>query len=241
MKRNVKIHIDLPKLSEALGVPVIGTNARDNQGLEALKEAVLKVASGRAPLNPLVPRYSAPVEKAVSIIEPYVREAVNGRVNSRWAALRLLDQGLPFLEHLRRQLKPEPLEMDGLSAQLAQCNLPLGSQPQNTWVDEIVSALVGAAEQIGKSVVTLKNTEYQHFDRKLDHLLTSRYFGIPVMIALWNCFWITIVGANYPSELLATGFGWKNVLAPPSWRQEPGWLHGILILGVFGPWAGSSR
>ncbi len=44
------------------------------------------------------------------------------------------------------------------------------------------------------------------FDRKVDKYLISKKFGIPVMLViLAGIFWITIVGANYPSELL-TGF-----------------------------------
>ena len=43
-------------------------------------------------------------------------------------------------------------------------------------------------------------------DRKIDRILTSKTFGIPIMIGLLGLiFWITIEGANIPSELLAKG------------------------------------
>ena len=47
------IQIDLLKLSEILGVPVIATNARDGEGLEALKDVVYQVATGELPTKPL--------------------------------------------------------------------------------------------------------------------------------------------------------------------------------------------
>jgi len=231
-----RISIDLPRLSECLGVPVVGTNARDSHGLEALKEAVLMVASGRSPFRPLVPRYSAPVERVVSLLEPSIRETLKGRINSRWVALRLLDQGPPFLEQMRRQLELEPPDLAALTARLEQSPLLAGSQQQSIWMDEIASSLVGAAEAIGRSVVSLEHREYQHFDRKLDRLLTSRLFGIPLMIALLGIvFWITIAGANYPSEALAAGFFWaeERLGAALLAAGAPAWLHGILVLGVF--------
>ena len=45
------------------------------------------------------------------------------------------------------------------------------------------------------------------FDRKIDKILTSKTFGIPIMLLfLGIIFWITIIGANYPSQLLSTFF-----------------------------------
>ena len=42
-----KINIDLRKLSNLLGVPVVGTSARSKKGLDELKEVVWKVACGK--------------------------------------------------------------------------------------------------------------------------------------------------------------------------------------------------
>ncbi len=41
---------------------------------------------------------------------------------------------------------------------------------------------------------------------KIDKYLTNRFTGIPIMIALLALiFWITISGANYPSQMLSEG------------------------------------
>lgn len=45
------------------------------------------------------------------------------------------------------------------------------------------------------------------FDRRTDRVILSKVFGIPLMILLLlGVFWITIIGANYPSELLSGAF-----------------------------------
>ena len=65
------------------------------------------------------------------------------------------------------------------------------------------------AERVYASCVNLKKQGYDKRDRRLDRLLTSRATGIPVMIALLALiFWLTITGANYPSQLLSSFFGY---------------------------------
>lgn len=92
------------------------------------------------------------------------------------------------------------------------------------------------AHEIVKEVVTVKDENYNERDKKIDRILTSKKFGIPIMI-LFFCliFWITIVGANYPSELLSAFF--TNI--EPYIRgffvyiQTPSWLVSLLFDGVY--------
>ncbi|MBR5128538.1 MAG: ferrous iron transporter B [Firmicutes bacterium] len=59
------------------------------------------------------------------------------------------------------------------------------------------------AERIVKSVLTYSNEENSMRD-KMDVLLTNPLIGYPIMlVSLLVILWITIVGANYPSELLS--------------------------------------
>lgn len=54
---------------------------------------------------------------------------------------------------------------------------------------------------------TLKNNTTDGFDRKVDRILISKGIGIPVMLLIMvGIFWLTIVGANYPSEMLSNLF-----------------------------------
>ncbi|NLZ27832.1 MAG: ferrous iron transporter B, partial [Firmicutes bacterium] len=86
-----KISIDLEKLSAALDIPVVATNARDKRGLEELMKTVHRVASTAATgLQPMHIHYGQPIEEAVAMIEPRVRKLLEGRppLDSRWASLK---------------------------------------------------------------------------------------------------------------------------------------------------------
>ena len=58
-------------------------------------------------------------------------------------------------------------------------------------------------------MVHFNKDTYNQRDRKIDKILSSRWFGYPIMILmLLVVFWITITGANYPSQLLSDGLFW---------------------------------
>jgi ferrous iron transport protein B len=74
-------------------------------------------------------------------------------------------------------------------------------------------------------------------DRTIDRLVTSRTWGFPMMILLFTLvFWITIVGANIPSQflsdlLIGKIYPWLNEMAATI--GVPWWLSGVLIDGMY--------
>ncbi|ABZ82714.1 ferrous iron transport protein b, putative [Heliomicrobium modesticaldum Ice1] len=102
--------------------------------------------------------------------------------------------------------------------------------------DRIVSNIYRQAESLAADVVQLAPEAGRSWDRRLDNLLTSRWFGYPAMLALLMLlFWLTIEGANIPSTILAsilfTGQEWLAELFV--WLQAPLWLKGLLVDGVY--------
>lgn len=102
--------------------------------------------------------------------------------------------------------------------------------------DVIVSSIYDKAEKIANEVVKGNKTTKIDFDKKLDDILTSKYIGFPIMFLLLGIiFWITIIGSNYPSEMLSNLFS-KIEIYLTSWFisvNAPQWLHGILVLGIY--------
>lgn len=68
-------------------------------------------------------------------------------------------------------------------------------------------------ETIYDSCVTINSDSPHSFDRHLDKIVTSKAFGFPIMLLLLILvFWLTMVGANYPSEALSSLF---NLIEDP--------------------------
>ena len=114
------------------------------------------------------------------------------------------------------------------------CNKEI--EPKPIKIDADIDKIFERAHEIVAEVVTLKNENYNERDKKIDRILTSKKFGIPIMI-LFFCliFWITIVGANYPSELLSSLFA--NIEPPLknffTYIHTPTWLLSLLFDGVY--------
>lgn len=233
-----KIRIDFKHLSELLGVPVIPTNARDGKGLDRLMDSVYETANDRIAAKPVQIKYDAAIEQAVNLISPKITGLVEGKINVRWAALKLLDADPPLMGSLNKFLGCNLQEDAGLSEQLAEARKYLSDNGigADQLRDRIVSSLVTAAEDISRNTVTFENEKYNQTDRKIDRILTSRIFGIPIMIAmLAGIFWLTIAGANIPSAMLSNLlFGIEAKLTEFfAWAGLAPWLHGILVLGVY--------
>lgn len=102
--------------------------------------------------------------------------------------------------------------------------------------DRAVMELYGRSHDIAKAAVTVRPSAHSEFDRRLDDVLTSRVLGIPVMMALLGgVFWVTLIGANYPSQFLANAlFGVESHLSAMfRAANAPHWLHGVLVLGAY--------
>lgn len=233
-----RIRIDLEELSECLGVPVIGTSARSNKGLKELMDAVYAVAAKQIKNTPARVVYEDVIEKAIQSIEPYVYELAGDKINSRWVALKLLDGEKTILDSLSRFLGFE-LEKNGfLMSRLAEAEASLRENgiDSDTFRDKAVSSIIRTAENISRHVVSFENEKYNDRDRKIDNILTSRIFGIPIMMGLLGVvFWLTITGANYPSGLLAAFLFMieEHLTGFFIGAGAPAWLHGILVSGIY--------
>lgn len=232
------IQIDLPALSQKLGVPVVGTVARDKKTLSALLTALDTLVETKASLTPYRVTYSAPIEEAIALIEPLIGEKMGHLLNPRWFSLRLLDCDFSLEQELAAYLGFQPFSDKALLSALDSAKSTLADNGISSLdlKDSIVSKLVFAAETLCQNTVTRQESKAQSTDQKIDRIFTSRWAGYPVMLLLLALvFWLTIAGANYPSQLLSDLSFWlQNRLTDLfQFLHAPDWLHGILILGVY--------
>lgn len=99
-----------------------------------------------------------------------------------------------------------------------------------------VNDIVKKAEYIYSEAVICKSNPQDTFDRKIDNIIMSRKFGIPIMVGILGIvFWLTIIGANYPSSLLSEFFSKVEIMLLNIFNSinSPKWLTGIIVEGLF--------
>lgn len=233
-----KININLKELSKQLGVPVVGTTARSGAGLEELMDAVYKVTDHTDVTTPLKVHYDDTIEQAVEILEPSIKEPLAGRLDSRWVALKLLDGDKTLLAALQKYLDFDLMSDATIAERLkeAQDVLRDAGIESDLFREKVVSHLVYTAEKICRKAVSFENEKYNRTDRRIDSVLTSKTFGIPIMIGLLGLvFWLTITGANVPSAMIADFLFWIEDRLTDFFVSAgtPPWVHGLLVMGVY--------
>lgn len=232
------IVINLEKLSSLLGVPVVGTSANIGKGLKELKDEIYNLSFNSINKNTISIKYSSFIEESILLIEKSLPDNLKDKINTRWLSLKLLEGDLTLLSSINNYIGFNLLDDTGISKAIynAKEYLKINGLDENMLRDEIVTTLVRIAEKVSKDVVAFSLEKYNDFDRKIDKVLTSKKFGIPIMILLLAIiFWITITGANVPSEMLATGLFWiqDKLSAFLFSLGAPVWLEGVLIQGVY--------
>ena len=229
-----KIDVDLNKLSELLGVRVVGTSARSNVGLDELLSNI-ELTFGESRKSRKV-RYNQYVEDAIKVISDAII-LNDDSINKRWVALNLLrnDELLrdKIEEELMIDLSDEKIDN---SIKQARSLLLDGDITINEIDDVLTESINNEASLISSKVVSYLNEDYDKKDRRLDKILTKKSTGIPIMIILFAfIFWLTITGSNYPSMLLQSVlFKFENVLFNFfSYLHIPNFVNEALTHGVY--------
>lgn len=232
------ISVNIKELSKQLGVPVVGTNALHGEGLDNLMDIVFNVASNKITTNPANIIYEEPIEMLISKIESKIKSLLQNKLNPRWVSLKLLDGNESLLSSINKYLNFNITDQHELMDEVNEARASLYEHgiDSDTLRDKLVLQLVRTSEKISNKVVSFKNKNYNNTDRKIDKYLTSKKFGIPIMILLLSfIFWLTIVGANVPSDIISAGLFWVQDRLTDffTWLGAPSWVHGLLVMGMY--------
>lgn len=121
---------------------------------------------------------------------------------------------------------------DDLIAEAAALRPTLGEN----FRDELVNALYRDAEHIANRAVKTKGARTYDLDQRIDRIVTSPIFGLPIMaLLLALLFYLTIVGANVPSKMIANFLFWIEAQGVAAFTAIglPVWLTSFLWEGVY--------
>lgn len=237
-KKKIRLKLDI--LEKRLGVPVAATTARSKKGLEQIYKGLTRCfeeEKEEGQEEAILVRYPEYIEAAIAKLSPTVKKASDGKVKTRWLCARLLDSNENLLTAVEKYLGSV-----SDSEEVASCLEEIKNQwaargiTQKKASDDMAAVFIKKAEYLCRGVVIFENQAYNRRDRRLDRLFTSRLTGFPIMfLILMGIFWLTITGANYPSELLSKGLFWVedqlSVLAVAA--GVPAFWADLLIHGVY--------
>ena len=224
------IEINKSKLEEMLGIPVVLTAARSGYGMDELKETLNTVVHGNYKFNNKPVYYDDEIESMVNSIKDELYEIIPS-INPRWLGLRLIDGDESILTSLNDYTENDILDdLNTIKSKLPDIfdKSKIRSHLSKTTYDY--------AKSISDQVVTVTNSKAFDRDEKIDRVVSSKIFGIPLMLLLLcGVLWLTIQGANYPSEIIS------NVLFAVEPKiydllnsmNFPIWLNEMITYGMY--------
>ena len=241
------IKIDVDGLSKALGVPVVPMAARQGVGMPELLETIQQVASGetQSRTRQWMPEVQG-LEAALVPLMGHLEACYPGLRHSDWVALRLL-QGDRSIEAavLDRRLRSLAADDKQERTEGALSGPALIEEADRLrWTvprgfhDKMVEDIYRHSASIAREHVrTPEDSARLRWQKKVDEILTDRWTGIPVMMLIFALvLWITIIGANKPSAVLADlliGKGHPMLQSLAAWMHFPAWLSGVLVDGMY--------
>ena len=236
--RRHHITIDTRTLSRDLGIPVVATSARTKEGIPDLLFAIEEVVSGKfqtkkqtyIDLPKEIAEAIAELQSALSELNPELP-------NTRWLAMRLIEGDESVQKGMEEgtfSAENNPEKQSRVLRIADEYHKILGDHYRNDLVEAIYAQ---ATTLINASVSTDFSARSFRIDRAIDRVVTHKIWGFPIMfLLLAGVLWITIIGANYPSQWLSDLFvGWLYPLLKDGANalHFPWWLSGFLIDGVY--------
>lgn len=203
------MEIDLHRLPEMLGIPVIPVCARKKKGLDILMHAVVhhKDFSETAPLihhheqeeknsthvhdhhKDMVMVYSDEIEDKIDIVKAALKEKYPDMQKYRWHAIKLLEGD----EEMKEKY---PLDLPGIL--------------DASWEKQIINEKYDFIQEIIAEVLVNKAAKEEKTDR-IDQILTHRIWGFPVFLGIMAVvFFLTFTIGDWLKEYLASGIDWLS-------------------------------
>jgi len=219
------IKVDIDKLGDILKVPVCGITARTGKGISEFCESLYNTVFLEESTEPIQILYAENIENSIDKIKSVIAESIK-KLPLRFAALKILENDESTIHKIEEYEDINFSEFPELEEIRNNCG---------NISDSVTASVIRRAEEIAGECVVTGEKAYKR-DRMIDNIITSKRFGIPLMILLLGVIlWITIEGANVPSDILSGFlFGIGDRLSELILKTgAPEWVEGILIQGIY--------
>lgn len=228
--RKKGIFINKEIIENQLGIPVVLTSARSGEGMDHLLETLDLVVTNSYHYNNKIIKYNENIEGLLKIIESDLSSSIP-YIKSRWLGLRLIDGDNSIYDSMNNYINGDyKTEIDKIKAKLPEDINKISIR------DSMSMNMYEYAKKLYDKSVIIQNKNKFHRDEKIDKIITSKILGLPLMLLmLCIILWITIEGANVPSNLLSNLlFKFEPILySLLSSIHCPLWLNEMISFGMY--------
>ncbi len=230
--RREGIRVDVARLEELLGVPVVPTVARDAHGTALLQQRLGQwLAAGPRPGR--APRYPARLEQAAAEIQELVAAALPDlpEARLRGLALKMLEDQTDLLAALLPPEQAQALAAQ-VQARVAAYRRAWGEDPALLVAD----ARYGWVQGVLRAAVTSRRAARFAVSQALDRLVTHRWLGLPLFFLVMLLVFHLVVNVADPFITWTEGLFQGPVRHGLLWLLDlahaPLWLRSLVVDGI---------
>lgn len=224
------IDIDIDALSRLLEVPVIATVANKDQGLDELKDAIVRYVRTPQPDQFSWVNYGPDIEQAIIELVDFLD--ITGKLadHKRWVAVKMLENDPAILDRARQELADDHIIWKVLQRNRDRIKRLYGDEAEIIIADRRYGVISGIRQE---AVKTQRIRRYDFSDH-LDMVLTHSVVGVPIFLALmYGVFYLTFTLGEWPMHWLEEGLGLLSGFIrdvwPGGWGEE---LRSLVVDGV---------
>lgn len=224
--------VDVKKLSESLGVPVIPISAAKNEGVSELSDKMVYVAKNRILPKRIDFCSDGPVHRCIHAVAHVIEDhARNISVPPRFCATKLIEGDD---EYFADRLELDKNERELIEHSIVEMEHDTGLDRNAALADMRYTFI---EKSVAQSVVKCNESREHKRSVKMDKVLTGKYTALPVFFGvMFLVFWLTfnVIGSRL-SDLLSLGIGALTNLCDKgltAYGINPV-VHSLIIDGIF--------
>lgn len=224
--------VDVKKLSESLGVPVIPISAAKNEGVSELSDKMVYVAKNRILPKRIDFCSDGPVHRCIHAVAHVIEDhARNISVPPRFCATKLIEGDD---EYFADRLELDKNERELIEHSIVEMEHDTGLDRNAALADMRYTFI---EKSVAQSVVKCNESREHKRSVQMDKVLTGKYTALPVFFGvMFLVFWLTfnVIGSRL-SDLLSLGIGALTNLCDKgltAYGINPV-VHSLIIDGIF--------
>ncbi len=226
------VHIDAPKLSALLDVPVVPTVARSGSGKKELMAAAAQMADTRPGPKDLRISYGEDIDSALAEMEPLISEGrfLTAYYPARWVALKYLEADEQIVSAGRRADAQISEKLRQIADRVANhLNLTLDTDAESAIADHRFGFIKSIIRQ---GVVDTKNDQNRlYLSDQIDRVLINRLAGPFIMAGVVLLLYhFTFAFSELPAAWMESGFAALRGLVDA--HMADGVLKSLVISGI---------
>ncbi len=224
------LRLDENLFSRLIGCEIVFTVGHKKEGIEALFEKIITVATGESKIKPVQVNFGKEIENELEKLLEIIKKdkSLTQKVSARYISIKLLENDKEELEHI----KGSSIEQEAIyqiEESTKHLEMIFGEDVEGRIVDMRYGFIKGVVKESARQLERHK----LDVSDKIDKILTNRILGLPIFaFFMWLIFKMTFTLAEKPMEWIESFFGWFGELIGNVIPE--GIINSLIVDGIIG-------